>query len=355
MTHPGDERADTQEPLFHEPATDYNAAKKNHRGENLLNDLDPKEWLLATKSVWYQRAQDLECPDIEPVTRALVQVYGVERAESVVGQLVASVLASRPPARDSEKVLHPATFAEPDIEKLIRFFTKEGDTVLDPFLGSGSTLVACRNTNRHGIGIELIPNWVAIAKNRLQLQPGLFETAPLKLEVVHGDARTRLQDFPENSFGFVVTSPPYWSMLNKRADHKVKRERLTKSLPTRYSTDSADLANVANYSAFLAELRRVFRECFRVLQDRRYIAVVVSDFRDGERFYFFHADIANILEHVGFRLAGLTILVQDSKNLYPYGMPHAFVSNIHHQFVVIARKNKARGTAGRGSRRRKPR
>jgi DNA modification methylase len=156
--------------------------------------------------------------------------------------------------------------------------------------------------------------------------------------VIQGDSRNELAKFPEDSFSFVVTSPPYWSVLNKQADHKVKRERISRDLPTRYSDHEDDLANIDSYGDFLGALATVFRECRRVLSPNRYIAVVVSDFRDKDHFYLFHADIARLLEQVGFSLAGITILVQDSKNLYPYGMPHAFVSNIHHQYVVLARR-----------------
>jgi hypothetical protein len=126
--------------------------------------------------------------------------------------------------------------------------------------------------------------------------------------------------------------------LNKPADHKVKRERIKKGLPTKYSDAKADLANAPTYGMFLRRLEMIFRECVRVLAHKRYIAVVVSDFRDKSMFYMFHADIARLLERIGLELAGITILVQDSKTLYPYGMPYAFVSNIHHQYVVIARK-----------------
>ncbi len=53
-------------------------------------------------------------------------------------------------------------------EICILLSTKEGDVVLDPFLGSGTTAVACVNTSRHYIGFEIVPDYVEIAKNRIE-------------------------------------------------------------------------------------------------------------------------------------------------------------------------------------------
>lgn len=68
------------------------------------------------------------------------------------------------------------------------------------------------------------------------------------------------------------------------------------------------------------------------------MVIIVSDFRDGPKFYLYHNRSANILREIGFKLIGMTVLHQDSKNLYPYGYPFSFVSNIHHQFIIIVKK-----------------
>jgi DNA modification methylase len=245
------------------------------------------------------------------------------------------------------KEQHPATFAESDVQKLILFFTKKGGRVLDPFLGSGSTLIACLNTCRDGLGIELVDRWAIVADRRLQCAKGRgpgFATkaggAPGEpvLEIVRGDSRELLRTLESESFDFVVTSPPYWRILTKATDHKSKRERLSKGLPTKYSEDNRDLGNTRGYRDFLWELAKVFAECRRVLRKGKYMTVIVSDFRHGSKFIAFHNDLATAIVNVGFSLEGITILAQDSKTLYPYGMPYAFVSNIHHQYILIFRK-----------------
>lgn len=68
----------------------------------------------------------------------------------------------------SEKGLHPTQKPVALMEYLIRTYTNEGETVLDFTMGSGTTGVACVNTNRHFIGIELDPDYFRIAKARIE-------------------------------------------------------------------------------------------------------------------------------------------------------------------------------------------
>lgn len=74
-----------------------------------------------------------------------------------------------------EKVGHPSQKPIKLIEMLIESASREGDKVLDPFLGSGTTAVVCQNLNRHFVGIEIEPKYIEIAENRLrEAQGNLF-------------------------------------------------------------------------------------------------------------------------------------------------------------------------------------
>jgi DNA modification methylase len=272
---------------------------------NTLNDLTAREWLPETVSVWRQKGLGANHPDAQ-----------IEKQ-------------------------HPAPFSFTDVSRLIRFFTKSGQTVLDPFVGIGSTLKAAALEGRRGIGIELSPVFVDLSRERLdkELTASLFPFP--EQQVMEGDARQVLPTLEPDSVDFVVTSPPYWQILHKK-DHKVKQEREANGLATRYSEDDPrDLGNIESYEAFLKELVGIFAECGRVLRPKQYFAAIVGDFRDGGRYRMFHADLAAELEEqTPFVVKGLTILYQSHKRVFPYGYPAGFVPNLHHQYIVILRNEK---------------
>src|SRR3989338_9045614 len=73
-----------------------------------------------------------------------------------------------PPPRKKNEALHPAKYPERMIEEFISFFTKPGQVVFDPFLGTGSTLIAAHQAQRHGIGVELQKKYADIAAERIK-------------------------------------------------------------------------------------------------------------------------------------------------------------------------------------------
>jgi len=269
----------------------------NYHEKNVLNDLTGKEWIQLTKSVWMQKG-----------------------------------LGNKHPHAKIEK-MHPAPFSYQDVGKLISFFTKKNQIVLDPFSGVASTSKACAILKRKSVGIELTKKWVELSKERLKNEVGTSKNQ----EILQGDSREELNKFDESYFDFIVTSPPYWQILNKKTDLKT-RTRVENGLDKKYSDDENDLGNIKSYDDFLIELQKVFSNCFRVLKDKKYMCIIVSDFRNNSRFTAYHSDVTRIMGDIGFHLKGISILVQNHKSLHPYGYPYAFVPNIHHQYILIFQK-----------------
>lgn len=270
---------------------------------NTLNALTAKEWITETVSVWRQRGLGRGHPDT-----------AIERQ-------------------------HPAPFSFTDVSRLVRFFTKPGQTVLDPFVGIGSTLKAAALEGRNGIGIELEKEFVKLSQERLKAEISSDVIEPTTQLVLHGDARKILTTLEDDSVDLIVTSPPYWNILHKK-DHKAIQERESKGLKTRYSNAKADLGNIPIYEDFLDELTGILEQTKRVLKKNKYMTLIVSDFRDGKRLRMFHADIASRLEEKGFVLQGITILHQAHKRVFPYGYPASYVPNIHHQYIIILRNDR---------------
>jgi DNA modification methylase len=270
---------------------------------NKLNDLTAKEWIPETVSVWNQRGLGAGHPDAQ-----------IERQ-------------------------HPAPFSFTDVGRLIRFFTKRGQTVLDPFVGVGSTLKACAIDGRNGIGIELNPIFASLANERLSIEVrDLFSTIS-EQKILEGDARVHLPLIEDESIDLVVTSPPYWSILKKQ-DHKVRQERIEKGLAKDYGEDDRDLGRIDKYDDFLKELSMILGECARTLKPGKYMAIVVSDFRDKSKYIMFHADLAKSMEEYGMEMRGLKVLYQRHKKIFPYGYPYSYVPNIHNQYILILQKPK---------------
>ena len=270
---------------------------------NKLNALTSKEWIPETVSVWTQKGLGAKHPDAQ-----------IEKQ-------------------------HPAPFSFTDVARLVRFFTKPDDTVLDPFVGVGSTLKACALERRKGIGFELNPKYAELAKQRLDNEIKDLFSSKEEQQVLTGDARDLIKTLPEDSIDFVVTSPPYWNILHKE-DHKVRQERKSNGLDTKYSDSELDLGNISDYNKFLEELSLILGACGRVLKLDKYMAVVVSDFRNKSNYVMFHAHLAEALAEYSLELRGIKVLYQRHKRIFPYGYPYAYVPNIHHQFIIILQNKK---------------
>lgn len=276
--------------------------KSNLHKRNKLNDLTGSEWIKFTKS-WF---------------------------------------ILRPHQRADQEYTHPAKFPEELVERYVSFFTKRGQTVFDPFLGIGSTIVASENLWRNGIGIEYSKKYASLAQKRIKkMNPSanhiVLQGNSTNLKQIWGDKKNKL---PEK-VDFIITSPPYWNMLgesrgNVLSAHK-KREQ--EGLDTTYSNDKSDLGNIKDYKEFLRALRSIFDQCYDILKSGGYMVVVLQNLRtrDG-RMCTLAWDIVKELEGK-YHFVGEQLWLQDNKQLGIWGYPSVFVSNIHHHYCLVFYRN----------------
>ncbi|MCX7609473.1 MAG: DNA methyltransferase, partial [Anaerolineales bacterium] len=213
---------------------------------NKLNDLDPKSWLKFQKS-WF---------------------------------------VHNPPPRRKDVLVHPAKFPETMAQEFIEFFTKRGQIVLDPMVGTGSTLIAALRAGRHSYGIELNPKYAAIAKQLVQEERLALgdAAASLTAEVIIGDA-AQATAYGLPICDYVLTSPPYWDMLHARGAETQKKRRSSPGLDVFYSDDPNDLGNIHDYETFLEKLVNIYAGLKPLLRPKAYLTVIVKNVKKGGRMY----------------------------------------------------------------------
>jgi len=234
---------------------------------------------------------------------------------------------------EETKLRHPAMFPVELCKRLIRIYTKKGDVVLDPFMGSGSTVIAARDLERVGIGIDINPKFVNLAKRRLSQQK-LFPSSVDQPRIYCEDAINLTKFVEPETVDLVITSPPYWFV------HKRKRTADYKE-PRPYSELSRDLGNIEDYGQFMESLKEIFSKVYKVLKPGKRCIVIVMDIRVQSLFIPFHIDIINMMKNIGFTLEDIIIWDRrkEYNNLRPLGYPYVFIVNKVHEYILIFRRN----------------
>ena len=225
------------------------------------------------------------------------------------------------------RLKHPAMFPVSLVERVISCFSHEGDIVLDPFLGSGTTLIAAGNLGRKGIGIELSSEYVELASQRVA------DSGHMEQEVHQGNGLDISQLVDPESVALCVTSPPYWDVLKRRrsADHRQ---------PMHYGDTALDLGSVSDYGEFIAALGSIFDQVYEVLKPGGFLVAVVMDVRKGPKFFPLHMDLSVRVKQAGFLLDDLIIWDRrkDYSSLRPLGYPYVFRINKVHEYLLIFQK-----------------
>lgn len=250
-----------------------------------------------------------------------------------------------PPPRDKDKILHPAGFPESLIVDFIKFFTKKNQTVLDPFLGTGSTLIACQMTQRNGIGIELVDKYARIAQKRLtdtlkQSHIKFASGEKVFFKIIRGDSRNIKKIWAKQKLpmiDFCITSPPYWNQLKR--SYIRQRDRKNKGLDTQYSNDPKDLGNIDDYKKFIEEQKFIFDQVYDVMKLKGYLVVITNNVFANGRLYPLAFDTLISLSQ-RWVPKDEKIWCQNNKALFPFGFYNAWVGNRIHQYCLIFRKEK---------------
>ncbi len=278
----------------------------NMEKENIksFNQLVPSEWAGLSKSIW----NDVSSP------------------------------------REWYHLEHGATFSQALAERAIRMYSKEGDMILDPFAGVGTTLTASKKLKRKCIGIEIYEKFVKIIKNLLEQQT--LSKSQVQ-EIYEDDCRNLLKYVKPETVQLTLTSPPYANFIHKSVKDRKNTHKNSLlvsenfSVVKPYGDDKRDFGNL-EYEKFLDEVKDLMKKIFIVTKPGGYNVWVVKDCRDtqnGKPFIPFHVDIAKKGEEAGFLWHDLIVWDQNlQRRLVVLGYPSVFYVNINHTFLVILRK-----------------
>jgi len=248
-----------------------------------------------------------------------------------------------PPPRKKGVLVHPAKYPETMAQEFIEFFTKQGETVLDPMAGTGSTLIAALRSGRNSYGIELNPKYAKIAQEFIEAERNTLGEAivNLKSEIVNGDA-AHITNYGLPITDYVLTSPPYWDMLRAKGSENQKKRRDSEALDVHYSDDPNDMGNISDYEEFLGKLVNIYKGLKPLLREKAYLTIIVKNVKKGGKIYPLAWDIARELGKT-YTLKDEKIWLQDNQPLAPFGMGSAWVSNTFHHYCLQFRNERSNG------------
>lgn len=194
--------------------------------------------------------------------------------------------------------------------QLISFFTQKNDIILDPFAGTGSSLIAAAMLERDGIGFETDSRWIDVYKE-------ICEKENIKqLKMIQADSSHLSVGVNPSSIDFIIIDPP---------DPMATEEWAGMEAPP-----SLDI-----YFGFMT---RVLRGCIQCLKKKKHVALITRNHYFNGKYYLMSTSYAEAAEKAGFVLKGEKVWVNAGEKLKPYGYPHSYVPNIVHMHLLFFQK-----------------
>lgn len=291
----------------------------NFSNKNTLNDLSGKEWMKLTSSI-----HDLD----------------ESKFDHILDEYLKELKSTSYPTKGLNSIAHEIRSKHPSPKppqlfiELISFLSKENEVVLDPFVGSGSSLIASTLLNRKGIGIDLNERFKQLyveACKSLNIQQETYLIGNASKEQTYSDIKDKVD--------LIVCDPPYGNMMSRKKTGTVKYEKGEN--PTPFTNGEEDLGNM-ELSHFFPELKKCIAASANLLKPGGYIVVFMKDLQPTKAYHgMLHADTVKVISSIdNIHYRGMKIWFNKSAKLFPYGYPFSYVSNQMHQFILIFRKDR---------------
>jgi len=200
---------------------------------------------------------------------------------------------------------------------IILRYSKEGEVVLDQFVGSGTTLVEAKLLKRKGIGVDINPEAVSLTLKNTNFE--IEEGGEIEVRV--GDARN-LYFLKDESIDLICTHPPYSNII-------------------KYSDNiEGDLSHF-DVNDFLLEMEKVAKECYRVLKKGKFCAILIGDTRRKGYIIPIGFSVMEIFRKIGFKLKEIIIKEQHNCSSTGYWRNQSIKYNfllIAHEYLFVFKK-----------------
>ncbi len=225
------------------------------------------------------------------------------------------------------KKIHPATFPIALAKKVIELFTHSGELVLDPFVGSGTTLVAASDLNRNAAGFDLQKEYIQLCAKRLAENTNMFNHAN---QIAVQDNAINIPLYIEKeSVSLIWTSPPYANLLNRKRKNKSRRNRKNEQLGKieQYSQDERDLGtlDLKDYSRAMGD---IYERLLPLLRPKGHCVINVPDMWWENQRITIHVSLIEELRRRGYELRN--VIIWDRMNIVNqigiFGWPSNYIT-----------------------------
>jgi DNA modification methylase len=227
-----------------------------------------------------------------------------------------------------DKNVHPAVFPISLPAHFINLLTHEGELVLDPFVGIGTTLIAAQDLRRNAVGFDLKKEYVETARKRVAQSRLGSHTQQI---AIFDDAHNIPKYLEENTVALCITSPPYANMLNRPRLNKSIRGNLRQNdqylKVQQYSDDPRDLGTM-NHKDYSKALEEIYSGILPLMKSKAHCIININDVWWRNRRYLTHVHAIEALQRAGFEFRNT--FIWDKRDLVNrvgiFGWPNNFIS-----------------------------
>lgn len=195
-------------------------------------------------------------------------------------------------------------------------YSQEGDTVLDPFVGGGTTAVEAKLTNRNFVGFDINPEAIELSRQKCDFQ---FDTTATSVIDVADARNLPLND---NSVDLICAHPPYADIIH-------------------YSENIAGDLSLMPIKDFLFEMGKVADECRRVLKKGKFCAILMGDMRKKGMVQPLAFETMRVFELAGFKTKEIIIKEQHNCKATGYWKANSIKFNfllLAHEYLLVLKK-----------------